>query len=113
MLKREEVVEIAQLARLALGDEELDAIAHDLRAFLEHVGALQEVDTTGVEPMTHAVPTTLRLREDVVAPSLEVGVALADAPANRDLCFEVPAIITRAQVSVSAQTAVSKKSGAT
>lgn len=96
MLKREEVVEIAQLARLALGDEELDAIAHDLRAFLEHVVALQEVDTTGVEPMTHAVPSTLRLREDVAAPSFDITAALADAPAHRDGCFEVPAIIKAA-----------------
>jgi aspartyl-tRNA(Asn)/glutamyl-tRNA(Gln) amidotransferase subunit C len=95
-LTREEVVEIAQLARLALSDAELDAIGGDLRAFLEHVVALQEVDTTGVEPMTHAVPTTLRLRDDKSAPSLDVEVALADAPAQRDGCFEVPAIIKAA-----------------
>jgi aspartyl-tRNA(Asn)/glutamyl-tRNA(Gln) amidotransferase subunit C len=93
---REEVAQIAQLARLALSDAELDAIAGELDAFLEHVAALQEVDTAGVEPMTHAVPTTLRLRADVSAASLPVEVALADAPAAREDCFEVPAIIKAA-----------------
>lgn len=95
-LTREEVVEIAQLARLALGETELAAMESELGAFLAHVTALQEVDTTGVEPMTHAVPTTLRLRPDEVAASFPVEVALADAPAQRDDCFEVPAIIKAA-----------------
>jgi aspartyl-tRNA(Asn)/glutamyl-tRNA(Gln) amidotransferase subunit C len=95
-LTREEVAEIAQLARLALSEAELEAIGGDLRAFLEHVQALQEVDTTGIEPMTHAVPTILRLRTDKAEPSLDVEVALGDAPAQRDGCFEVPAIIKAA-----------------
>ena len=95
-LTREEVAEIAQLARLALGDAELAAMGAELGAFLEHVTALQEVDTAGVEPMTHAVPTVLRLRPDHVEPSLPVEVALADAPSSRDDCFEVPAIIKAA-----------------
>lgn len=43
--------------------------------------------------MTHAVPTTLRLRDDHARPSLPVELALADAPAVRDGCFEVPTII--------------------
>ncbi len=93
---REEAVEIAQLARLALGDAELDAFAGELSAILDHFAALQEVDTSGVEPMTHAVPTPMRLRADAAAASLPVEVALADAPAARDGCFEVPAIIKAA-----------------
>lgn len=92
-LTREEVAEIAQLARLALGDGELDALRVELAAILDHVAALAEVDTTGVEPMTHAVPTVLRLRADQAEPSLPVEVALADAPVVREGGFEVPAII--------------------
>ena len=92
-LTREEVAEIAQLARLALTDVELDALRGELVTILDHVAALGEVDTTGIEPMTHAVPTVLRLRDDRVEPSLPVEVALADAPATRDGSFEVPAII--------------------
>jgi len=96
VLTRDEVAEVALLARLALSDGELDAMGAELGAFLDHVAALQEVDTTGVEPMTHAVPTALRLRGDEVAASLLVERALGDAPAARDGCFEVPAIIKAA-----------------
>lgn len=64
-LTRDEVAEIAQLARLAMSDAELESLRGELAAILDHVAALGEVDTTGVEPMTHAVPTTLRLRADV------------------------------------------------
>ncbi|MBE7454288.1 MAG: Asp-tRNA(Asn)/Glu-tRNA(Gln) amidotransferase subunit GatC [Kofleriaceae bacterium] len=96
VLTREEVAEIAQLARLALRDDELDALRGELAAILEHVEVLGQADTIGVEPMTHAVPTALRLRADQVEPSLPVAVALADAPAARDGCFEVPAIIKAA-----------------
>ena len=95
-LTRDEVAEIAQLARLAMSESELESLRGELAAILDHVAALREVDTTGVEPMTHAVPTTLRLRADAVEPSLPVEVALDDAPVARDGCFEVPAIIKAA-----------------
>jgi len=95
-LTRDEVAEIAQLARLAMTEGELESLRGELAAILDHVAALREVDTTGVEPMTHAVPTTLRLRPDSVSPSLPVELALRDAPAERDGCFEVPAIIKAA-----------------
>ncbi|HVV84288.1 MAG TPA: Asp-tRNA(Asn)/Glu-tRNA(Gln) amidotransferase subunit GatC [Kofleriaceae bacterium] len=93
MLTRLDTEAIAHLARLALTDAELDRFAAELTTILDHMAALAEVDTAGVEPMTHAVPTALRLRDDVAQPSLPVEVALADAPAVRDDCFEVPAII--------------------
>lgn len=93
MLAQGEIAAIAHLARLALSDDELARFAGELTTILDHVAALAEVDTDGVEPMTHAVPITLRLRDDRPQPSLPVEVALADAPAVRDDCFEVPAII--------------------
>ncbi len=93
MLERAEIEAIAHLARLALTDDELDRFAGELTSILDHMAALAEVDTTGVEPMTHAVPTALRLREDRPRPSLAPEIALADAPAVRDGCFEVPAMI--------------------
>lgn len=93
MLPRDEVIAIAHLARLALSDDELEALRGELSAILGHVAALAEVDTTGVEPMTHAMPVTLRLRDDVVEAPLPVEVALADAPAQRADAFEVPAVL--------------------
>jgi aspartyl-tRNA(Asn)/glutamyl-tRNA(Gln) amidotransferase subunit C len=92
-LSREEVEEIARLARLALGDEEVARMQADLGAILVHMDALREVDTSGIEPMTHAVPLTLRLRVDESAPSLPQEVATGGAPDPRDGYFRVPHII--------------------
>jgi len=92
-LSREEVLELALLARVALTDAEVEALRGDLAAILDHFAALGEVDTSGVEPMTHAVPMTLRLRPDVRGESLPQEVALAGAPATDDGQFVVPAII--------------------
>lgn len=93
-LSREEVEELALLARIALRPDEIEALRGDLAAILDHMAVLRDVDTTGVEPMTHAVPMTLRLRADAPAPSLDQDVALAGAPDTADGYFVVPAIIS-------------------
>jgi aspartyl-tRNA(Asn)/glutamyl-tRNA(Gln) amidotransferase subunit C len=90
---REEVLEIAALARLELTEDEVERLRGELTRILDAIGELQAVDTSGVEPMTHAVPMDLPLRADVIAPSLPVEDALAGAPKKRDDCFEVPRII--------------------
>ncbi|HUH03821.1 MAG TPA: Asp-tRNA(Asn)/Glu-tRNA(Gln) amidotransferase subunit GatC [Kofleriaceae bacterium] len=92
-LRRTDVEEIALLARLELDEGEVEALVGELSAILDHVEALQAVDTSGVEPMTHAVPMALRLRPDEVEPSLAQEVALGQAPARDGELFEVPAII--------------------
>jgi len=94
-LTREEVEQIALLARLALDDTELEQMRVDLTAILGHMDALAEVDTSGIEPMTHAVPMDLPLRADVPAPSLPVAVATAGAPDAADGTFVVPNVIGR------------------
>ena len=95
-LTRDDVEQIAMLARLALEEDELEAMRVDLTAILEHMDALAEVDTTGIEPMTHAVPMALPLRDDVPAPSLPVEVATAGAPDVDGGAFVVPNVIGRA-----------------
>jgi aspartyl-tRNA(Asn)/glutamyl-tRNA(Gln) amidotransferase subunit C len=95
-LSKREVQEIALLARLALTDEETERLRGELGAILSYMEALQEVDVTGVEPMTHAVPMHLRLRPDEVEPSLPAERAVAGAAASRDTYFEVPHIIDTA-----------------
>ena len=92
-LTRKEVEEIALLARLYLDPSELKRMQDDLGTILEHFAALAQVDTTDVQPMTHAVPMDLRLRPDDVAPSLPTAEALRGAPAKQDGVFVVPAII--------------------
>ena len=85
--------EIALLARIELGDDEAERLARDLGAILGYVEKLRELDTTGVEPMTHAVPLDCPLRDDVVTPSFTADEALAAAPARSDDFFQVPRII--------------------
>lgn len=94
-LTRRDVEDIALLARLELDDEEIERVRTDLSDILAHMDALQAVDTTDVEPMTHAVPMHLRLREDVVGPSLPVEEAVAGAAVRQDGFFQVPHIIKK------------------
>jgi len=89
----EEVRELALLARLALSDQEVARMTGDLGAILTYVDALRELDTTGIEPMTHAVPFDCPLRDDQVAPSLPVDEALANAPRREGSFFQVPRIV--------------------
>ncbi|HEX3902583.1 MAG TPA: Asp-tRNA(Asn)/Glu-tRNA(Gln) amidotransferase subunit GatC [Polyangia bacterium] len=89
----EEVRELAVLARLALSDQEVARMTGDLDAILDYVDAMRELDTTGVEPMTHAVPFDCPLRADQVAPSLSVEEALRNAPRREASFFQVPRIV--------------------
>ncbi len=95
MLTREEVAELAFLARLRLGEDEAERLRGDLSQILEYVEELRGVDTTSVIPMTHAVPMDCPLREDVVAPSLSVDEALAEAPEREDDTFVVPRVVEK------------------
>ena len=92
-LERKEVEEIALLARLHLDTSELDTIAEELGAILEHFDSLAKVDTTDVPPMTHAVPMDLRFRSDEPMPSLPADEAVRSAPAKEGTVFVVPAIL--------------------
>jgi len=81
-LTDQEVRNIAELANLRLGDQEVEAMAHDLGDILTHIEKLNELDTTGVEPMAQvlfAADPTATLREDIERPSLSNADALANA----------------------------------
>ncbi len=87
-LKRTDVENIAHLARLAVGEAEVDAYAADLSRILELVERMGEVDTSGVSPMAHPLDMCQRLRADqvtetdrrehfqMVAPRVEGGLYL-------------------------------------
>lgn len=95
-LTREEVEEIALLARLHLEPDELARMEGELGAILAYFGAIAAVDTTDVPPMTHALAADMPLRADVVAPSLPVEEALRGAPRRDGDLIVVPAIIPEA-----------------
>jgi aspartyl-tRNA(Asn)/glutamyl-tRNA(Gln) amidotransferase subunit C len=92
-LTREEVLHVAELGRLSLNPEEVDLFTRQLNDILAYVEKLQEVDTTGVPPMAHAVPIYNVFREDEVVVSLSRDEGLANAPAPEEGAFVVPKVI--------------------
>ena len=84
---------MARLARLDLTAEELDKYTHQLAAILDHAADVEALDLEGVEPMTHPVPLTNVLRNDVVRPCLDRDEVLAAAPAAESGRFKVPPIL--------------------
>jgi len=94
-LSLDEVRRIAVLARLELSPEEEQVFQGQLSAILDYVKQLEELDVSGVQPMTHALAAgeAAPLREDEVRPSLPLDEALGAAPAREGTFFKVPRII--------------------
>lgn len=84
---------IAKLARIAVTDGEVEALVPELNNILGWIEKLQEVDVTGVEPMTAVIPNTLRLREDVVTDGGKRDDVLKNAPVAEHGFFAVPKVI--------------------
>ena len=84
---------IAKLARIAVSDAEVAALAPELSNILGWIEQLQEVDVAGVEPMTAVIPNRLRLRDDVVTDGNRQAEILANAPVAEHGFFAVPKVI--------------------
>jgi aspartyl-tRNA(Asn)/glutamyl-tRNA(Gln) amidotransferase subunit C len=84
---------IAKLARIAVTDGEVEALVPELNNILGWIEQLQEVDVTGVEPMTAVIPNKLRLREDAVTDGGIREAVLANAPVAEHGFFAVPKVI--------------------
>lgn len=90
----EDVLHVARLARLALGEEEQARMTAHLARILEYVDQLAELDLAGAEPLTHPLPDLVNvLREDEVRPGLAREEALAAAPDREGPYFRVPAVL--------------------
>lgn len=93
-----EVRRVADLANLALREDEVARMAQDLDGILSHIGKLNELDTTGVEPMAQVLfdaEETATLREDQVRPSLSNADAVGNAPVTSGGYYKVPRVIER------------------
>jgi aspartyl-tRNA(Asn)/glutamyl-tRNA(Gln) amidotransferase subunit C len=90
VIGREEVLHVARLARLALSEEEVEPMARELSAVLDHIARIGELDLDDVAPTSHVVEVTGALRADEPRPCLPREVVLAQAPAVRDYGFMVP-----------------------
>ncbi len=92
-LDRATVSRIARLARLAVPDEELEALGAELSNILTWVEQLEEVETKDVPPMTSAVEVTLPEREDEVTDGGRGAEILANAPESAQGFFVVPKVL--------------------
>ena len=92
-ITRDEVAHLARLARLALGEEELDHFATQLDQIIGAVARVQEVTAEDIPPTSHALPITNVFRPDRLLPCLTPEQALAAAPAAEDQRFRVPRIL--------------------
>ncbi len=88
-----DVRHVAKLARLHLSDAEVSAMAVQLGSVLGYVGMLQELDVSGIEPLTHALDQTNVFRADEPLPGLPVEIALRNAPDRDGPFFAVPKVI--------------------
>lgn len=92
-LSKAEVENIAHLARLRLGDDELPNVIDNLSRIIDFVDQLQAVDTTGVEPMAHPLDMVQRLRDDAVTESDQRELFQQNAPAVEAGLYLVPKVI--------------------
>ena len=92
-LNPEEVRRIAHLARIELSAGELGATGEQLNGILAFIEQLQQVDTTGVEPMAHAIDLGQRLRPDQVSESDRRAAFQAIAPETEAGLYLVPKVI--------------------
>jgi aspartyl-tRNA(Asn)/glutamyl-tRNA(Gln) amidotransferase subunit C len=98
-ITREDVIRVADLAYLELGESELETYRKQIDEILEYIGKLNELDTANVEPMAQALTddqtADATLREDVVVPCNVAPEILKQAPDPEPPYFRVPKVIER------------------
>jgi aspartyl-tRNA(Asn)/glutamyl-tRNA(Gln) amidotransferase subunit C len=88
-----DIEKVARLARLELSGEEKETFGNQLERILTHMEQLNRLDTTDVEPTSHAIPVDNVFREDEVKPSFPREEVLGISPDQEDDHFKVPRII--------------------
>ena len=92
-LTKGDVEHVAALARLGLTEIEKEQLRDQLSSILEHIAALNEVDTASIPPTAQVIDQANVLRADRVRPSLPREPVLANAPRHSDGFFEVHAVL--------------------
>ena len=92
-ITKDQVLYVADLARLDLDEASIDQFAGQIGTILDYVDKLNEVDTEGIRPTSHAISLTNAFREDEPDEHLERDQALANAPQEEGGNFVVPKII--------------------
>jgi len=92
-ITKDQVLYVADLARLDLDDASIDKFAGQIGTILDYVDKLNEVDTEGIRPTSHAISLTNAFREDEPNEHLDPDKALANAPEKEEGNFVVPKVV--------------------
>ena len=92
-ITKDEVLYVADLARLDLDEASIEKFAGQIGNILEYVDKLNEVDTEGIRPTSHAISLTNAFRDDEQRQSLDRERALSNAPDKEDGNFVVPKVV--------------------
>jgi aspartyl-tRNA(Asn)/glutamyl-tRNA(Gln) amidotransferase subunit C len=87
------VERVAALARLALSEDEVASMTHDLEQMLDYVATLESLDTEGVPPTAHGFELATPLRPDEPVEPLDPELAVANAPEREGTAFLVPKVL--------------------
>ena len=90
IISDETIEYVGILAKLDLSEEERQQAKSDMGSMLDYIDKLNELDTTGVEPMSHVLPVQNVFREDVVTNGDDSRQILKNAPGEKDNMFTVP-----------------------
>ena len=93
IISDETIEYVGILAKLELSREEREEARRDMGRMLDYIDQLNELDTRGVEPMSHVFPVNNVFREDVVENDGSRGNILANAPQQKDGMFKVPTTV--------------------
>lgn len=84
---------VASLARLNLGEKELEELRIDMENIISYVDKLNELDVSGIEPTSHIIPVKNVFRKDIKKESYDREEILKNAPEKENGCFLVPKIV--------------------
>ena len=87
------VKRVARLARIAVSEDDAARVTGELNAILGFVEQLNEVDVSGVEPMTSVIPMEMKKRQDEVTDGNKADDIVANAPATDENFFLVPKVV--------------------
>jgi aspartyl-tRNA(Asn)/glutamyl-tRNA(Gln) amidotransferase subunit C len=91
------ILRLEELARLELSEQERESLTNDLNKILGMVEKMNELDTTGVEPLVYVNPDTNVLRNDIVEGQIDCETALSNAPDIDSFYFKVPKVLQTGQ----------------
>lgn len=92
-LNNNDIAKVARLARLAVSDEETEQLKDELENILKLIEKMQAIDTNQVDPMTHPLDATLRMRQDAITETCQQDTFQAIAPDAEKGLYRVPKVI--------------------